>query len=212
MNATAAAQTRDRQFVIERHGFTLRLGTATRAAFGALALERRGLPGDTAGLVASLAALARSPDRKSTGCAALDAVLCPAVGYPVDCLTSACLAGLSGLAKRLNDSFDAAEGAGLDLYIEGCRSDCSIYPAIAPLNVSGGSAASGKLNVAEVGIWSVDLRTNQGRSRFSAIFGAERNTSSRRASRGIAPPRACVGTRAARSSSRGARDPLRVPN
>jgi hypothetical protein len=168
LSASAPAQTRDGQFVIERHGFTLRLGASTRAAFGALALESRGLPGDAAGLVAALAALARSPDGKSTGCAALDAAVCPAIGEPVNCVTAACLVGSSALAERLDAAFDVLEGTGLDLNLEGSG------PLIDSADDPGAERIGRFGNSAEVGIWSVDLRTAQVRTRFSATFEAVR--------------------------------------
>jgi hypothetical protein len=169
LTAYTTATTSDGQLIIGRHGFTLRLGTAARAAFGPLALENRKLPGDAAGLVARLADLARSADGGATGCDAMDGALCPLVGRSPGCLAAACTAGLPALAARLDDAFDAADGAGLDLYLEGSA------PLVdSRLNGIADHLGSSGPNMSPLAVWSADLRTALGRSILSASFDGSR--------------------------------------
>ena len=91
--------------MIGSHGFTLRLGTAARAAFGPLALVPRGLPADVPSFVSALFSLAQTPGGTATGCAALDGVVCPAAARPAGCVMSACLTGLGALAGKLDGAF-----------------------------------------------------------------------------------------------------------
>jgi hypothetical protein len=153
--------------VIAEHGLTVRLGTAARAAFGTLSLVRRGLPGDAAGLVAAVAALAHTDDGVSAGCAALDATLCPRAGKPNGCLAAACNVGLGVLAERLDDSFDAVDGTDLDLYLQG----------EAPLLDPHGNGQADRLGdpAAQAGIWYVDLRPRGGRRTLEATWEAIRD-------------------------------------
>jgi hypothetical protein len=167
--AETAGRIEERRLIVDRHGFTLRLGAATRAAFGLLALAPRGLPIDAAGLVAVLARLARSPDGTSAGCVAIDTVLCPEVGERDGCLATACLAGLDGLAVRLDEPFSVADGAELDLHLAGSA------PLIDVTQVDRTADQLGDLSdPAKVGIWSVDLRTSLGRRTFTAPFEGRR--------------------------------------
>ncbi len=114
LQAFTTATTSDDILTIGDHGFTLRLGTTARAAFGPLSLAPRGLPSDIPSFVSALFALASSADGTATGCAALDGVICPAVGQPVGCATSACATGLAALAGQLEGAFSGADGTGLD--------------------------------------------------------------------------------------------------
>jgi hypothetical protein len=155
---------------IAQHGFTLRLGTAARVAFGTIGLLRRGLPADVRGLVMSIAALAHSEDGALSGCAALDAALCGRVARAPGCLVAACGNGLDALATRLSSSFDAADGTGLDLYLAGK----------APLLDNYGNGQAGKLGdlkiAAQEGTWTVDLRPRGGRRTVRALWEASRQT------------------------------------
>jgi hypothetical protein len=157
----------DDMLVIAEHGLTVRLGTAARAAFGTLSLVRRGLPGDAAGLVAAIAALAHSDDGVLAGCAALDAALCPRAGKPSGCLAAACAGGLDALATRLDASFDAVDGTSLDLYLQGQ----------APLLDTHGNGLADRLGdpAAQAGIWYVDLRPRGGRRTLEASWEAIRD-------------------------------------
>jgi hypothetical protein len=147
----------DGTLTIAQHGFTARLGTAARVAFGTLGLGRRGLPTTSQALVAALAALAHTDDGTLVGCAALDEVLCARVGQATGCLVSACAAGLEALAQRLDGSFTAADGTDLDLYLSGT----------APLLDTHGDGLADRLGDlqagAQAGAWSVDLRPRGGR-------------------------------------------------
>jgi len=158
-----AATTRDGLLIIDNHGFSLRLGRVARAGFGAVALAPRGVPPDAGGLIAAIAALARSPDGAVSGCAAFDRALCAAVGSAAGCLATACPAGLGALAARLDGVFDAADGTGLDLYLAG---------AAALVNMHGVQLGTNPYDPAavEIATWSVDLRTASGRARLMTKF------------------------------------------
>jgi hypothetical protein len=169
LQAFASATAADNVLTIGPHAFTLRLGTVARAAFGTLSLMPRGLPADLPSFVATLFALAQSADGTATGCAALDGVVCPAVGESAGCLTSACEAGLQALTADLADGFGSADGTGLDLSLSGS----------APLIEKSGGVAS-QLGVdqpgsAQVAIWSVNLRTQVGSAQLTAQFVGTRN-------------------------------------
>jgi hypothetical protein len=169
LTATATATTNEDLLTIGKHGFTLRLGTAARAAFGPLSLAPRGLPTTAATLVPALFALAHSADGTAAGCAALDATLCPLVGQPSGCLLAACTAGLQALAAKLDGAFDGADGSGLDLYLSGST----------PLLETHGDGLASRLGASgidptQVGAWSVDLRTSLGRALLTATLTGDR--------------------------------------
>jgi hypothetical protein len=163
--ATAADDT----LSIGAHGFTLRLGTVARAAFGPLSLTPRGLPADVPSFVSTLFALAQSSDGTATGCGALDGVVCPAVGESPGCLTSACAAGLTALATELDGAFSSADGTGLDLSLSGW----------APLIEKSGGVVdrlgSDEAGSSQVATWSVNLRTGLGSVQLIAPFEGSRN-------------------------------------
>jgi hypothetical protein len=169
LTATTTGLIGDDTLTIAQHGFTARLGSAARVAFGALSLARRGLPGDTAGVVAAIAGLAHNDDGKLSGCVALDDALCPRVRRPAGCLVTACATGLNALAARLDASFQAADGTGLDLYLEGS----------APLIETHDDGLAGRLGDlqtgARAGSWTVDLRPRTGRRTLSAPWEAIRS-------------------------------------
>lgn len=169
LTAYTTATASDGLLVIGNHGFTLRLGTAARSAFGPLSLVPRGLPATAAGLVPALFALAHSPDGAAIGCDALDATLCPAVSAPTGCLSAACASGLQALAAKLDGAFDGADGVGLDLTLSGST----------PLYETHGDGLASKLggsgiDPTQVGVWSVDLRTSLGRDLLTATLSGDR--------------------------------------
>jgi hypothetical protein len=169
LTAYTTATANDGLLVIGNHGFTLRLGTAARSAFGPLSLVPRGLPATAAGLVPALFALAHSADGAAIGCAALDATLCPAVSAPAGCLSAACASGLQALVAKLDGAFDGADGVGLDLTLSGST----------PLHETHGDGLASKLggsgiDPAQVGVWSVDLRTSLGRDLLTATLNGDR--------------------------------------
>ncbi len=170
LSATTTATATDGAITIAQHGFTARLGTAARSAFGTLSLGSRGLPTDAHALVSTLAALAHTDDGALVGCEALDVVLCARAGRAAGCAVAACAAGLEALAQRLDASFEAADGADLDLYLAGS----------APLidtHDDGLAGRFGDLQVsAQAGGWSVDLRPRGGRRTLSAPWEAIRES------------------------------------
>jgi len=163
LTAYTTAITRDGLLVIDNHGFSLRLGRVARAGFGAVALAPRGVAPDAGGLIAAIAALARSPDGAVSGCAAFDRALCAAVGSAAGCLATACPAGLGALASRLDGVFDAADGTGLDLYLAGAA------PLVSMHGVQLGMDPADR-DAIEIATWSVDLRTASGRARLMTKF------------------------------------------
>jgi hypothetical protein len=169
LTATTTGTVTDDALTIAQHGFTVRLGTAARSAFGALALARRGLPVDGRGVVALIASLAHSEDGKLVACVALDDALCPLVGQQAGCLVTACATGLNTLAARLDASFEAADGVDLDLYLAGS----------APLLETHDDGLADRLGDlqpgAQAGSWTVDLRPRGGRRTLSAPWEAVRN-------------------------------------
>jgi hypothetical protein len=167
LSAYATATTEDQQIFIANHGFTLRLGTVARAAFGVLALAPRGLPANPGDVPVFLAGLAHLDDGVTYDCAAMDQALCPRAGLGAGCLIAACADGLAVLAAQLDASFDPADGPGLDLHLTGS----------APLLDQTGVGTTRVLGSTEdkVAAWSVDLRTRLGRSTLGATLDGFRN-------------------------------------
>jgi len=169
LQAYTTATVSDDLLTIGSHGFTLRLGTAARAAFGPLALVPRGLPADVPSFVAALFSLAQAEGGMASGCAALDGIVCPAAAQPAGCLMSACSTGLGALAGALDGAFAAADGTGLDLWLSGT----------APLiEISGGQAdrlgANGSGSSAAAS-WSATVHTSLGSAQPMASFEGKRN-------------------------------------
>ena len=67
LTAYTTAITRDGLLVVDRHGFSLRLGRVARSGFGAAALAPRGPFTTAGGLVAAIAALASTTTRQRPG-------------------------------------------------------------------------------------------------------------------------------------------------
>jgi hypothetical protein len=170
VHATASGRT----LTVAAHAITLRLGTVARAAFGELALARRGLPGGSRELVASIAALARAPipvtmadqSAPATGCVALDAVLCADLGRPVGCLIKACEEGLAAMALNLDIGFSAADGEGLDLMLQGSA------PLLDP-HATGFADRLGDA-LATPGTWSASFHTRAGIEDVTGVWDAFR--------------------------------------
>ena len=166
LTAHTAAITRDGLLVIDRHGFSLRLGRVARSGFGASALVPRGSPATAGGLVAAMVALASTADGAVSGCAALDRVLCADVGASPGCLAAACPTGLSVLATTLDSAFDAADGTGLDLYLSGSA-------PLVDMSAEGWADLlpdKDDLHPAGVSTWSADVRTSLGVARITTSF------------------------------------------
>jgi hypothetical protein len=99
------------------HGFTLRLGTAARAAFSQASLAKRGLATPVSAFVSRLFGEARSPSR-AAGCDAFDETVCPAIGEDDGCVREACTAAVLQIAERLDAAFSALDGRGVDLTLQ----------------------------------------------------------------------------------------------
>jgi hypothetical protein len=171
LTAYASATTRDGLLVIDSHGFSLRLGRVARAGFARTSLAPRlGVADASAGkLVAGIAGLAKSADGAASDCAAFDLVLCAAVGAPTKCLATACPAGLLALTNRLDATFDAADGTGLDFYMSGST------PVLDPQNKGYATHLGVDLNdPTTVPGWSIDLQATGGRARGIASLDAMR--------------------------------------
>jgi hypothetical protein len=174
LQAVTSATIENGALKIARHGFTLRLGSAARAAFGPLALAPRGFPGDVSDFVGSLFAQAQATNGGSatggSGCDALDATVCPAVSRPAGCLVAACRAGLDALTARLDAAFTAADGPDLDLTLAGTA------PMVA---VPGGLRAHylgvGEIQSSRGAVWTAAVRTSVGSSTLFADFQGVRN-------------------------------------
>ncbi|HSS39596.1 MAG TPA: hypothetical protein VLT58_12585, partial [Polyangia bacterium] len=164
LQAVTSATIENGALNIGRHGFTLRLGSAARAAFGPLALAPRGFPADVTGFVGALFMQAQGATGAS-GCDAFDAAVCAAVSRPAGCLAAACVAGLGALAARLDSAFAAADGSDLDLSLTGT----------APLVAVPGGLRAHYLGVGEIqssrgAVWTASVRTAAGSSTLFADF------------------------------------------
>ena len=162
---------------IANHGFTLRLGSAARAAFARASLRPRGLTGEGAAaipaLVSGLYGLASRVDRGAplTGCAALDSLVCADVGESRGCLMTACSEGTEALARRLDEGFDALDGDDVDLLLGGSA-------AILDPNNDRRADSLGMLNVptSPPGLWSGEVRARDGNSAFTGVWAGQRRT------------------------------------
>ena len=171
LQAVTSATIENGALEIGRHGFTLRLGSAARAAFGPLALAPRGFPTDASGFVGALFANAKgATGNGGSGCDALDAAVCPAVSRQAGCLVAACAAGLNALAARLDGAFAAADGPDTDLTLAGTA------PMVA---VPGGLRAHylgvGEIQSSRGAAWNATVRTSVGSSTVLADFQGVRN-------------------------------------
>ena len=162
LTAYPAATTRDGLLVIDNHGFSLRLGRVARAGFGAVALAPRGVPPDAGGLIAALAALARSPDgavrgaRRSTApCARPSAARPAASPRPARRARRAGGQARRGVRRRRR--------TGLDLYLAGSAPLVNMHGVQLGTNPDDPAAI-------EIATWSVDLRTASGRARLMTKF------------------------------------------
>ena len=114
-------------------------------------------------------ALATTSDRAVSGCAALDRVLCADVGAAPGCLAAACPTGLSVLATALDAAFDAADGAGLDLYLSGTAPLVDMS-AEGWADLLPGREPGKDDHPAGVATWSADVRTSLGVTRIATSF------------------------------------------
>jgi hypothetical protein len=160
------ATTRDTDLELGTHGFTLRLGSTARVAFGQASLATRGGPPDLNDFVTALFGLAARNDNGTilTGCAALDGLLCADLGEPRGCLATACSDGLATLRRRLDAGFAAMDGDDLDFVLGGT----------APVIDSDGDGQADRLGGSPVGLWSGEVRGRGGPSLLTGTWTAVR--------------------------------------
>jgi hypothetical protein len=160
------ATTREGELELGTHGFTLRLGSTARVAFGQASLASRGGPADVGEFVTALFGLAARNDSGTilTGCAALDGLLCADLGEPRGCLATACSDGLATLRRRLDAGFNAMDGDDLDFVLGGT----------APVIDSDGDGEADGLGGATEGLWSGEVRGRGGPSLLTGTWTAVR--------------------------------------
>jgi hypothetical protein len=161
------ASTRDGELELGSHGFTLRLGSTARVAFGQSSLVPRGGPGDVADFVSAVFGLAARNDSGTilTGCAALDGLLCADLGEPRGCLATACNDGLATLRRRLDAGFAAMDGDDVDFVLSGTA---------AVVDTDGDGQADG-LGGTTAGLWSGEVRGRAGPSLLTGSWTAVRS-------------------------------------
>jgi hypothetical protein len=150
------------QFFLPNHGFTLRLGTATRYAFEIASLGARNGAKSTDAFVESIFSLAQLADPRNAlaGCAAFDAVVCDRVEEARGCIVDACRAGLVALGRKLVGSFDDLDGSGLDFHLWGSA-------PVVDLDADGRADALGTTGIAGgvavgPGLWSAIIDARAG--------------------------------------------------
>jgi hypothetical protein len=160
------ALTRKSDLELSPHGFTLRLGSTARLAFGRGSLVPRGGPADTGAFVTTLFGLASRNEGGTilTGCAALDGLLCADLGQAAGCALAACTEGLATLRQRLDAGFAAMDGDDLDFVLGG----------LAPLVDSDGDGQVDSLGGSIGGSWSGEVRGRGGPSPVSGSWSALR--------------------------------------
>lgn len=168
----AATAARPNELQVATHGFTVRLGSAARAAFGRASLRSRGLTPDLSAFVAGLYALATRNDRGMvvTGCAALDSAICADVGESRGCLMTACAEGIAALVQRLDAGFALLDGEDVDLVLGGSA-------PILDVNGDRRADALGMLDVPATppGLWSGEVRAREGTGPFTGVWSAQRS-------------------------------------
>jgi len=105
------------RLAIGAHRFTLDYGRFARAAFAELGLAAGGLADRADDLGSALyesVALAGQ-----TGCTALSARLCGAIGYPASCLAASCAAAASELDRLFDAGWLLLDGEGRDFALRG---------------------------------------------------------------------------------------------
>jgi hypothetical protein len=162
------AEATRRDITIDRHGFTLRLGSLARLAFARGALTSRGYPADPTKFVQGVFANASYFDRNVTlrGCAAMAALVCPLVGGPDGCLTDACNKGLAALGQSLSDAFSLLDGFELDFFLQGG----------APLLDRDGDGLADAIGylLPSPGVWKGLIRLDEEQVALPGVFTADR--------------------------------------
>lgn len=137
------------------HAFSMRLGSTLRHAFVSRALRQPELANGIDDLTARIADALRI--QSTTGCEALDRLLCGELGTPPGCLQDACTRGLQAWTASLSDGFSTLDGEGLDFTMSGSAKtgDTNADFIVDRL----GSLVAGGL---PPGLWDGVLRTRSG--------------------------------------------------
>jgi hypothetical protein len=163
------------------HGFTLELGSAARFTFAASSLETRLGVADVGDFVGALANLATRQEGGTTlrSCDALDSLLCEEVGQARGCLGAACLSGLQALSQRLDASFAALDGQGLDFFLSGSAPivdrDGDGYADALGSDTNAAPSPSSALQ--GPGLWSSAFKSRTGETDLYGLWTAERVSS-----------------------------------
>ena len=163
------------------HGFTLELGSAARFTFAASSLETRLGVADVGDFVGALANLATRQEGGTTlrSCDALDSLLCEEVGQARGCLSAACLSGLQALSQRLDASFAALDGQGLDFFLSGSAPivdrDGDGYADALGSDTNAAPSPSSALQ--GPGLWSSAFKSRTGETDLYGLWTAERVSS-----------------------------------
>jgi hypothetical protein len=173
VSAQVQAMLKAGQLSLPTQAFTLRLGSAARAAFEASSLKSRGAE-DAPSLVKAIFALAQWKDTTATltGCAALDAAVCDQLKQARGCLSNACQSGLTALASKLDQAFEGLDGDGFDFRLSGA----------APVVDYGGDGLADALGLggsagtvaAGTGSWSAEFNARGGNYDVYGLWSASR--------------------------------------
>jgi hypothetical protein len=152
------------------HGFTLKLGAAARSTFATYSLKPRLGEADVSAFVESLMNLATRDDGGTVlrGCDALDSLLCAEIAQTPGCVRDACLSGLKALEQRLDTSFSALDGQGLDFFLSGSA-------PIVDRDGDGHADALGSTSDASTGpgVWSAIFKSSAGTASVYGTWTAE---------------------------------------
>ncbi len=138
--SAAAARTAPGAWPLASHAFTLRTGSLLRASFDAVALAPLGLDGQAGALGTALIATVHSGP--ASGCTAVSALVCDALGGPTDCALAACAAVSVALDGALAAAWRTADGVGLDLRLAGAAALADLDGDLAADPIASGSWAA----------------------------------------------------------------------
>ena len=165
---------------VSPHGFTLELGSAARFTFAGSSLAPRlGVAdADVSDFIEALTNLATRKENGTTlrGCDALDSLLCAEVGQARGCLSAACLSGMQALIQRLDASFAALDGQGLDFFLSGSAPiidrDGDGYADA--LGCDTNTSPSSTSALAGAGLWLSTFKSRTGKTDLYGLWTAER--------------------------------------
>ena len=152
------------------HGFTLELGAAARSTFATYSLKPRLGEADVTAFIEALMNLATLDDGGTVlhGCDALDSLLCAEAAQTPGCVRDACILGLEALEQRLDTSFSALDGQGLDFFLSGSA-------PIVDRDGDGHADALGSTSDALTGpgVWSAIFKSSAGTASVYGTWTAE---------------------------------------